>query len=104
MLHSFPEEDFHATIRCYALEEIAAEKVRVGLQVHDRLNRFEKEGRTGYAHQVRDVYDLWFLRTNTDAALDWTVARRILPAKTRAPNTRWDSAGDFRDERSGDFS
>jgi uncharacterized protein len=99
VLHSFPEEDFDATIRCYALEEIAVEKVRAGLQVRDRLNRFEEQGRAGYAHRVRDVYDLWFLRTNTDVELDWAVVRRILAAKTKARNTRWDSADDFRDDR-----
>lgn len=99
VLHSFPEEDFDAAIRCYALEEIAVEKVRAGLQVRDRLNRFEEQGRRGYAHRVRDVYDLWFLRTNADAELDWALVRRILPAKTRARNIRWDSADDFRDER-----
>jgi predicted nucleotidyltransferase component of viral defense system len=44
VLHSFPE-DFDAAIRCYALEEIAVEKVRAGLQVRDRLNRFEEQGR-----------------------------------------------------------
>lgn len=99
MLHSFPEEDFDSTIRCYALEEIAVEKVRAGLQVRDRLNRFEGQGRRGYAHRVRDVYDLWFLRTTTDAEVDWALVRRIVPAKTRVRNIRWDSADDFRDER-----
>jgi len=99
VLHSFPEEDFDATVRCYALEEIAVEKVRAGLQVRDRLNRFEEQGRTGYAHRVRDVYDLWYLRTNAGTELDWALVRRILPAKTRARNIRWDSADDFRDER-----
>ena len=99
VLHSFPEEDLDAVIRCYALEEIAVEKVRAGLQVRDRLNRFEEQGRTGYAHRVRDVYDLWYLRTNAGTELDWALVRRILPAKTRARNIRWDSADDFRDER-----
>jgi predicted nucleotidyltransferase component of viral defense system len=99
VLHAFPEESLDATIRCYALEEIAAEKVRAGLQVRDRLNRFEERGRTGYAHRVRDVYDLWFLRTTTHTAVDWTMVQRILPAKARARATEWTSANDFRDER-----
>jgi uncharacterized protein len=99
VLHAFPEESLDATIRCYALEEIAAEKVRAGLQVRDRLNRFEERGRTGYAHRVRDVYDLWFLRTTTHTAVDWTMVRHILPAKASARATQWTSADDFRDER-----
>lgn len=37
VLHSFPGEDFDAIVPCYALEEIAVEKVRAGLQVRDGL-------------------------------------------------------------------
>jgi predicted nucleotidyltransferase component of viral defense system len=99
LLHSFPDEHLSAPIRCYALEEIAAEKVRAGIQVRDRLDRFEERGKVGYAHRVRDVYDLWFLRTSSDAHVDWAAVRRILPAKARARNTSWTSADDFRDPR-----
>lgn len=99
VLHSFPEEDLDAAMHCYALEEIAVEKVRAGLQVRDRLNRFEEQGKAGYAHRVRDVYDLWFLRTMSDTEVDWALVRQILPAKTRARNIGWDSADDFRDQR-----
>jgi len=99
VLHAFPEERLDARVRCYALEEIATEKVRAGLQVRDRLNRFAAQGKVGYAHRVRDIYDLWYLRTSNNARLDWATVRRILPAKAKARNTRWDSADDFRDPR-----
>lgn len=83
VLHSFPNEYLNASIQCYSLEEIAAEKLRAGLQTRDRLDRFEDRGKAGYAHRVRDVYDLWFLRTGA-AQMDWRAVRRILPAKARA--------------------
>lgn len=103
VLHVFPGEHLEARVRCYSLEEIATEKVRAGLQVRDRLNRFAEQGKVGYAHRVRDIYDLWFLRTSSDVPLDWTAVRRILPAKAKARNTRWDSADDFRDPRVQDL-
>jgi len=99
LLHSFPDEQLEATIHCYSLEEIAAEKVRAGVQVRDRLDRFAERGRVGYAHRVRDVYDLWFLRTDSRAEVDWHAVRTILPAKARARNVTWVSADDFRDPR-----
>lgn len=99
VLHPFPDESLDASVRCYSLEEIATEKVRAGLQVRDRLNRFEEQGRAGYAHRVRDIYDLWFLRTSREVHIDWAEVKRILPAKTAARETRWESADDFRDPR-----
>jgi predicted nucleotidyltransferase component of viral defense system len=99
LLHSFPDEHLDATIRCYALEEIAAEKIRAGLQVRDRLDRFAERGKVGYAHRVRDIYDLWFLRTNDQVTVDWSAVSGILPAKARARGANWASADDFRDPR-----
>lgn len=99
LLHSFPDERIDAIIPCYSLEEITTEKIRAGLQVRDRLNRFEERGKTGYAHRVRDVYDLWFLRTTDEANVDWAAVKRILPAKAKARDTHWDSPDDFRDPR-----
>jgi hypothetical protein len=57
VLHSFPEEDFDAAIP--ATHSRGSRKVRAGLQVRDRLNRFEEQGRRIYPRP--DVYDLWFL-------------------------------------------
>lgn len=98
ILHAFESETLEAVIRCYALEEIAAEKIRAGLQVRDRLDRFAELGRVGYAHRARDIYDLWFLRTRVDN-VDWGAVARILPAKAAARHVTWQSANDFRDPR-----
>ena len=98
VLHAFIDENLDASVRCYAIEEIAAEKIRTGLQVRDRLDRFAAQGKIGYAHRARDVYDLWFMRTKVDD-IDWCAVSRILPAKAAARKTRWDSPDDFRDPR-----
>jgi predicted nucleotidyltransferase component of viral defense system len=97
VLHSFPDESLSASIRCYSLEEVATEKIRAGLQQRDRLNRSELQGKRGYANRVRDIYDLWFLRTSEEANVDWALVKKILPEKTKARNTRWNSVDDFRD-------
>ena len=64
MLYAFPDEHLAARVRCYALEEIAAEKVGASLHVRDSLNRFAAQGRVDSACLVRDMYDPWYLKTS----------------------------------------
>ena len=55
LFHGFGET-LTAELQCYALEEIATEKLRTLLQVKKRL----EEG--GWARLcARDYYDLWYL-------------------------------------------
>ena len=56
LLHGFPEE-LTASLWCYALEEIVAEKLRALLQSRARL----RARGWGASRVCRDYYDLWYI-------------------------------------------
>jgi len=75
LLHGYAE-DLTATLRCYSLEEIVAEKLRTTLQAEKRL----EEGRW-LRNCARDYYDLWRLCASPDVVIDYAEVGSILPAK-----------------------
>jgi len=60
--HSFPEPAPKAAIKCYPLEEIAAEKLRALLE---SLRRLRARG-WGASRVCRDYYDLWWILKHKD--------------------------------------
>jgi len=89
LLHGY-EEGLVATLRCYALEEIVAEKLRTTLQAQKRLD----EGRW-LRDCARDYYDLWRLCVGPDRRVDFAKVRDILPAKCAARGVEARSVNDF---------
>ena len=75
LLHGYQEE-LAATLRCYTLEEIVAEKFRTMLQAEKRL-----EDGKWLRNCARDYYDLWQLCATSDVVVDYAAVARILPAK-----------------------
>lgn len=88
MVHEFPEE-LSTTLRCYPLEEIAAEKLRALLQSRARL---QARG-WGASRVCRDYYDLWYILHKS------TLQRDALPdlvaRKCAHRGVVFESPGDF---------
>jgi len=75
LLHGYGE-DLAATLRCYSLEEIAAEKLRTMRQAMKRL-----EAGRWLRNCARDYYDLWRLCLDPEVAVDLAQVACILPEK-----------------------
>ena len=89
LLHGY-SEDLMATLRCYSLEEIVAEKLRTMLQAEKRL----EEGKW-LRNCARDYYDLWRLCAASDVVVDFATVRRILPAKLAVRGVEAATVDDF---------
>jgi len=89
LLHGY-EEELSATLRCYSLEEIVAEKLRTMLQAEKRL----EEGKW-LRNCARDYYDLWRLCADPDVAVDFAEVAKILPAKCALRGVEARSVADF---------
>ena len=89
LLHGY-EEDLTATLHCYSLEEIVAEKLRTMLQAEKRL----EEGKW-LRNCARDYYDLWRLCADSDVAVDYAEVGRILPAKLAVRGVEAATVDDF---------
>ncbi|MEZ4553115.1 MAG: nucleotidyl transferase AbiEii/AbiGii toxin family protein [Dehalococcoidia bacterium] len=93
LIHSFPEETLSATLACYSLEEIAAEKLRALLQSRQHLDE-----RGWLRNRPRDLYDLHHLWLEHDQPLDWDRVGELLPAKARAYDLAYEGSGSFLDD------
>ena len=89
LLHGYGE-DLTATLCCYSLEEIVAEKLRTMLQAEKRL----EEGKW-LRNCARDYYDLWRLCAAPDLSLDLTTVGSILPAKLAVRGVEATTVDDF---------
>ncbi len=89
LLHAYDEE-FEATLRCYSLEEIVAEKLRTLRQAEKRL----EQGRWP-RNCARDYYDLWHLLTRPGPQVDLETAAMILPTKCKVREVTFQSPDDF---------
>ena len=89
LMHGY-DERLAATLRCYALEEIVAEKLRTLLQAQKRL----VEGHW-LRDCARDYYDLWRLCTGPSTAVDLHAAVAILPEKCAVRGVAYTSVDDF---------
>jgi len=89
LLHGY-EEELSATLRCYSLEEIVAEKLRTMLQAEKRL----EEGKW-LRNCARDYYDLWRLCAAPEVVVDYATVGRILPAKLAVRGVEAATVDDF---------
>ena len=89
LLHGY-EEELSATLRCYSLEEIVAEKLRTMLQAEKRL----EEGKW-LRNCARDYYDLWRLCADPAVVVDFAEVGRILPAKCAVRGVEAHCVDDF---------
>jgi predicted nucleotidyltransferase component of viral defense system len=89
LLHGYAE-DLTATLRCYSLEEIVAEKLRTMLQAEKRL----EEGKW-LRNCARDYYDLWRLCASPDVVVDYAEVGSILPAKLAVRGVQAATVDDF---------
>jgi predicted nucleotidyltransferase component of viral defense system len=94
LIHQYSGESVAATLAIYALEEIAAEKLRAFLQARQHL-----DDRGWNRNRPRDLYDLWWLRQQHELVIDWSAVSEILPAKAEARGVKYTSRSDFLDER-----
>ena len=79
LIHSFSGETLNASVPCYSLAEIAAEKLRAFLQARRQL-----EQRGWSRNRPRDLYDLWHMHKQSEHQLDWEATGRMLPGKAQA--------------------
>lgn len=77
LLHAY-NDGLEATLHCYSLEEIVAEKLRTLRQADKRF----EQGRWP-RNCARDYYDLWHLLTRPVRQVDLEAAVAILPAKCK---------------------
>ena len=90
LLHGY-QEPLEAHLRCYALEEIAAEKLRTILQAQKRAGEHR-----WLRNCARDYYDLWRLCVGSaPVPLDFATVRRILPDKCAVREVGFTSVDDF---------
>jgi uncharacterized protein len=89
LLHSY-DEQLSATLTCYSLEEIVAEKLRTPLQALKRVN----EGKW-LRNCARDYYDLWYLACVNSSDLNGAAVAGILERKCLARDVTFASAEDF---------
>ena len=93
LIHDFPEEALTATLACYGLEEIAAEKLRALLQSRQHL-----EERGWLRNRPRDLYDLHHLWLENEQPLDWARVGELLPAKVDVYDLAYEGRGSFLDD------
>ncbi len=89
LIHVY-DERLAATLSCYAVEEIVAEKLRTTLQAQRRLD----EGRW-LRDCARDYYDLWRLCVGSEVRVDFTKVGGILPAKCATRGVEARTVDDF---------
>ena len=89
LIHGYGE-DLAVDLRCYALEEIAAEKLRTLLQVRRRLERGD-----WIRDCARDYYDLWSLSDPERCGTDFHVVSSILPDKCAVRDVAFSAVEDF---------
>ena len=89
LLHGYGEA-LYATLRCYSLEEIVAEKLRTLLQAQKRL----EEGRW-LRNCARDYYDLWSLCVVAEREIDLVAVGAILGEKCALRDVSFASVDDF---------
>jgi predicted nucleotidyltransferase component of viral defense system len=89
LIHDF-DEPLSATMHCYALEEIVAEKLRALLQTRAHLDQ------RGWARpRARDYFDLWQLLVHRGVPLDRATVGAVLPRKCRVRGVDFVTAADF---------
>lgn len=89
LIHGYGEP-LQASLVCYGLEEIVAEKLRTLLQAQRRSDS------GGWVRNcARDYYDLWRLAESEACAIDWISITGILPTKCAARGVGYDSWRDF---------
>jgi uncharacterized protein len=89
LLHGYGE-DLPASLTCYSLEEIVAEKLRTMRQALRRL----EEGRW-LRNCARDYYDLWRLCTDPGVRVDLGRVAAIMPQKLSARGVEARSVEDY---------
>ncbi len=89
LLHGY-DESLDATLQCYSLEEIVAEKLRTTLQAQKRL----MEGRWP-RNCARDYYDLWRLCGAHSDLVDFAQVANILPQKCTVRQVSAEAVDDF---------
>ncbi|MDD4985322.1 MAG: nucleotidyl transferase AbiEii/AbiGii toxin family protein [Dehalococcoidales bacterium] len=94
LLHEFEGESLDITMSVYSLEEIVAEKLRAFLQSRQHLR-----DRGWLRNRPRDLYDLCYLRRQSDLPIDWRSVGRILPGKAQACGVTYAGQQDFLDEQ-----
>ncbi len=80
------------------MEEIVAEKLRALLQKRRQL-----DDRGWMSNRARDVYDLAFLKDQTEWPIDWSQVGAMLPAKAAIRDVSFSAGADFLDQRVVDF-
>ncbi|HZV00753.1 MAG TPA: nucleotidyl transferase AbiEii/AbiGii toxin family protein [Planctomycetota bacterium] len=88
------EEELETTLRCYTLEEIAAEKLRATRQTLAKL-----EAKGWARSRARDFFDLWNLARLPEGRIAWAKVRDILPQKCTHRNVAIATLADVFDER-----
>jgi len=93
LIHLFDGEALASEVQCYALEEIAAEKLRAFLKARQNLAKRD------WLNRVRDLYDIGYLWRQDSVRLDWAGLRGPLEIKAQARGVEFTGPADFRDER-----
>lgn len=93
LIHVFESERLTEEITCYSLEEIALEKIRAFLQARRYLKNRD------WLNRSRDLYDLWYLHTQTKHRIDWATLRQDLRKKAAAREAEFSGPDDFRDPK-----
>jgi predicted nucleotidyltransferase component of viral defense system len=94
LIHSFSGEALNASVPCYSLAEIAAERLRAFLQARRQL-----EQRGWSRNRPRDLYDLWHMHKQSEHQVDWEATGRMLDGKARARAVSFTGHEDFLDMR-----
>jgi uncharacterized protein len=89
LIHGY-QERLTADIRCYALTEIVAEKLRTLLQTHRKLM-----DRGWTRPRARDYYDLWRLFAAYGRTFDRAELRSVLRQKCRRRDVAYHGIPDF---------
>lgn len=93
VLHGY-EETLNVTAKSYALEEIAAEKLRSTRQTLEKLLA------KGWARpRARDYYDLWHLTRLPAGRVDWKQVSKILAQKCAHRAVKIAAVADVFDDR-----
>ncbi|MDP3064592.1 MAG: nucleotidyl transferase AbiEii/AbiGii toxin family protein [Chloroflexota bacterium] len=94
LVHEFEGEALDVALTVYRLEEISAEKLRAFLQSRQHLR-----DRGWLRNRPRDLYDLGYLRQQSEFSVDWREVRRLLPGKAEAYGLPYKGSADFLDEQ-----
>jgi len=93
LLHAFEGENIAAALPVYSLDEIAIEKLRAFLQTAANLERRD------WTNRARDLYDLWWLRNEEEAAVTWSGLLPGLETKANARDVTFSGPESFLDTR-----